>query len=133
MQYIHPCLTLDFTSHQACSSHQVLLVVGGLRGSGATSTLCEEACLADSIIRPLMKICSAMSARIPHLLYLSFPFVGQLPLLFSLIYYASGESESMCGDFSVSCEISFRLRSLFQSLATLQFTSIYNKWTSGVE
>jgi len=51
----------------------------------------------------------------------------------SLIYYALGESESTCGYFSVSCEVSFRLRSLFQSLATLQFTSIYNEWTSGVE
>jgi len=82
MQYVHPCLTLDFTSHQACLSHQVLLVVGGLRGSGAVSTLREGARLADSIVHPFMKICSAMSARIPHLSYLSFPFVGQLPLLF---------------------------------------------------
>jgi len=85
MQYVHPCLTLDFTSHQACSSHQVLLVAGGLRGSGAASTLREGACLADSVVRPLMKICSAISARIPHLLYLSFPFVGQLPLLFTML------------------------------------------------
>jgi len=85
MQYIHPCLTLDFTSHQACSSHQVLLVVGGLRGSGAASALCKGACLADSVVCPLMKICSAMSARIPHLSYLSFPFVGQLPLLFTML------------------------------------------------
>jgi len=86
MQYVHSCLTLDFTSHQACSSHQVLLVVGSLRGSGAASTLHEGAHLADFVIRPLMKICSAMSARIPHLSYLSFLFVSQLPLLFTTLW-----------------------------------------------
>jgi len=86
MQYVHPCLTLDFTSHQACSSQQVLLVAGGLRGSGAMSTLHEGARLADSIICPLMKICSTMLACIPHLSYLSFLFVGQLPLLFTTLW-----------------------------------------------
>jgi len=95
MQYIHPCLTLDFTSHQACSSHQVLLVAGGLRGSGAASTLHEGAHLADSIIRPLMKICSAMSACIPHLSYLSFLFVGQLPLLFTMLWVSLSQHVSI--------------------------------------